>query len=159
MRQANIWAKPYTYRNVDWYPDKNPKTAAFNYEKNPQRSSMWHFSQSSSVPMLSKENQVDKHIRVKGTRNRGAVRSIQYKYDPFEGQAKKKHDINNVFHQSSLQNILEHGKDSRLAFPPSHTSLNKNKGRAFMTPIDNKFGYQSNVLAGRAKNFHSSQIF
>lgn len=156
MKRANIWAKPYSYRDIDWYPNNNPRKANFNHEKVPERSNMWHFSHSSSVPLLTPTS---KSTSAASTKSKKSQRSdFSKKFDPNEGRAKRIHDINNIFHQSSYQNLLK-GGDKSVHAPIAYSSFNKENGRAFMTPIDNKYDNQSSVLQGRAKNFFSSQIF
>lgn len=150
MRAINIWDKPYNSREIDWNPSTNSKKAAFNYAKNPQRSNMWHFSQSSSVPMLSKDGA--KKAAAPTTESRS-------KFDPRETDAKADHTINNIFHQSSLQQLLSGNKSGKVNAPLTHSSLQKEIGKAFMTPSDNRFQNHSNVVEGRARMFHSSQIF
>ena len=148
MKRAHLWGKQYEARDIDWHPNVNPKRAAYN-AKDPKRSSLWHFSNSSSVPMLSTASSVKSIASSKSKRS---------KYDPKEAQSKKDHSINNVFHQSSYQNILS-GKNGKIAAPNSHVSLKKELGRAFMTPIDNRYMNQTSVQAGRERMFHSSSIF
>lgn len=151
MRMANMWSKPYNSREIDWNPSINPKKATFNFEKNPQRSNMWHFAQSSSVPMLSTAS---------GVKANAAAKANRSKHDPAETLAKRNHNINNIFHQSSLQNMLTGGKKGgKIDAPSSHMSLKKENGRPFMTPAENKYQGYSDVVQGRAKNFYSSQIF
>lgn len=151
MRRANMWAKPYNTREIDWNPSMNPKKAPFNPEKQVQRSNMWHFAQSSSVPMLS---------TVKGVKSQVASKaSNRPKFDPSEAMAKRDHNLNNVFHQSTLQNMLTGKNNGKVNAPSSHTSMLKENGRAFMTPADNKYQNQANVMQGRERMFHSSQIF
>jgi len=156
MKKANIWAKPYNFRDLDWDISKNPKKAAFNFEKNPKRSSMWHFSNSSSVPMLSANNKSQKSIENKTIG--ASLKPSRVKYDPSEGLSKNNHNLNNLFHQSQLQTMLQ-GQKGQPKTPMTHTSLQKDKGRAFMTAIDNRYAFQSSVQEGRARNFHTSQIF
>lgn len=151
MRRANMWAKPYNFRDIDWNPSMNPKKAAFNPEKQVQRSNMWHFAQSSSVPMLS---------TAKGLKSQAASKdSTRPKFDPNEAMAKRDHNLNNVFHQSTLQNMLTGKNNGKVLAPPTHASMLKENGRAFMTPADNKYQNQANVMQGRERMFHSSQIF
>lgn len=149
MMSANIWTKPYSYRDLDWNPALNPKKAAFDYNKSPQRSPMWHFAQSSSVPMLSA-----------GGPKGAPSKPLRAKHDPKETAAKRDHTINNIFLQSSLQSALT-GSGLNSTAPMSHSSLSmsKNNQRPFMTAIDNRYQNQTNVLEGRARMFHSSQIF
>lgn len=150
MRAVNVWDKPYNSREIDWNPSTNSKKAAFNYNKNPQRSNMWHFAQSSSVPMLSKDASAKSSVASTQSRS---------KFDPLENHAKADHTINNIFHQSSLQQALTGNKSGKVHAPPSHSSMQKEVGRAFMTPNDSRFQNHSNVIEGRARMFHSSQIF
>ncbi|CAI2366560.1 unnamed protein product [Moneuplotes crassus] len=148
MKRANLWTNQYDTRDIDWNPNINPKRAAYN-AKDPKRSSLWHFSNTSSVPMLSTASSVKSLTSGKNQRS---------KYDPKEAQSKKDHTINNVFHQSSYQNVLS-GKDGNISAPLSHVSLKKDLGRAFMTPIDNRYMNQTSVQAGRQRMFHSSNVF
>ena len=150
MRAINIWDKPFNSREIDWNPSTNSKKAAFNFSKNPQRSNMWHFSQSSSVPMLSKDT---------APKSNPKSSQLRSKFDLNENHAKNDHTLNNIFHQSSLQQILSGDKSGKVHAPLSHSSLQKEVGRAFMTPVDNRFQSHSNVVEGRARMFHSSQIF
>lgn len=149
MQRVNMWTKPYNFRDIDWHPTMNPKKATFNPEKTAKRSSMWHFSQSSNVPMLS----------AKSIKASAAEKSLRPKYDPAETLAKRDHTMNNVFHQSSLQNMLNGKNNGKVSAPASHASMSKEVGRAFMTPIDNKYSGHSDVVQGRARMFHSSNVF
>lgn len=149
MKRAHLWPKQYDTRDIDWHPTVNPKRAAYNIQKNPQKSSLWHFSNSSSVPMLS---------TAKSIKANAASKNERTKHDPREAQSKKDHRINNVFHQSSYQSMLS-GKNGKIAAPTSHVSMKKELGRAFMTPIDNKYQNQNSVLEGRNRMFHSSNVF
>jgi hypothetical protein len=149
MRKYNMSTKPFTTRDIDWNPAMNPKMAHFNTDKKYNKSDMWHFSQNSSVPMLS----------VNGVKQRAAVKSVKPKYDPKETSSKRNHDINNIFHQSALQKRLTDSKNSTIHAPSSHISLSKEHGKAFMTPADNKFQFNNIVSEARAKQFHSSSVF
>lgn len=149
MNRAHLWTKQFTSRDIDWHPNVNPKRAAFA-AKDPKRSSLWHFSNSSSVPMLSNSNSVRSTA--------ASAKSERVKFDPKEAQSKGDHRINNVFHQSSYQNFLS-GKDGKISTPSSHVSLKKELGRAFMTPIDNRYMNQTSVQEGRNRMFHSSNVF
>ena len=149
MQRAHLWTKQFDSRDIDWHPTMNPKRAAFNTEKNPKRSNLWHFSNTSSVPLLT---------TAKNLKQNAFEKVNKTKHDPTETQAKRDHRLNNVFHQSSYQNLLSGGK-GRVHAPSSHTSMKKEVGRAFMTPIDNRYQNQSQVQAGRARMFHSSQVF
>lgn len=149
MKRSHFWTKKYDSRDIDWHPITNPKRAAYNLEKNPQRSNLWHFSNTSNVPMLT---------TAKGIKTNAANKISKAKYDPSEAQAKHDHKINNVFLQSSYQNLLS-GKNGIIDAPNTHVSLKKEIGRGFMTAIDNRYQHQTNVEQGRQRMFHSSQVF
>ena len=149
MKRNNLWTQQYDFRDIDWHPTANPKRAAFKDKFQNKKSSLWHFSNTSSVPMLTTAKNLKASVQGKDVRS---------KHDPQEASSKKDHRINNVFHQSSYQNILA-GKNGKINAPTSHVSLKKETGRGFMTPIDNKYQNQSSVMAGRERMFHSSQIF
>lgn len=149
MRRVHAWEQPNNSREIDWHPTVNPRRAAYNLAKNPKRSKLWHFSNSSSVPMLS---------TAKAIKEKAANKNTRSKYDPKEAQSKKDHKINNLFLQSSYQNILS-GKTTQISTPSSHVSLQKENGRGFMTPIDNRYQNQMNVQEGRNRMFHTSNVF
>jgi hypothetical protein len=65
MKRAHLWTKQINFRDIDWHPSMNPKRAAYNLEKNPKRSNLWHLSNTSSVPLLT---------TVKGLKERAAVK-------------------------------------------------------------------------------------
>lgn len=91
MREANVWAKPYSYREIDWNPEKNPKQAYFNYEKVPNKSSMWYFAHSSSVPMLTPSQSSSTQF----SKTSGAMPN-RLKYDPNESASKRGNYTSNL---------------------------------------------------------------
>jgi len=78
MNAALAWPKSNKARELDWNSSTNSKKAAFNSNKNPTRSEMWHFSQASSVPMLTGDQKAPKETTSK----------LRSKYDPKETAAK-----------------------------------------------------------------------
>ena len=157
MQQANIWAKPYSSRDIEWNLTTNPKKAFYDTQKDIKRSNMWHFAHSSSVPMLTPSSKVASQMKI--TQGVVGSKGVRQKFDPNENTARRKHDVNNAFLQSSYQNLLQGDKTQKLKVPSLYTSLQKESGRAFMSAIDNRYDFQTSVLEGRAKNFYSSQIF
>jgi hypothetical protein len=150
MRRYNLGTKPYNFRDIDWNPTTNPRMAHFDTEKNVKKSNMWHFSNTSSVPLLSTASSI---------KQKAAEKQVRPKFDPNEASAKRNHQINNIFHQSSLQSRWAGDNKGSVHAPATHSSLMKEMGKAFMTPVDNRFQYNSAVSQGRMKHFHSSQIF
>lgn len=158
MRKAHLWTKQVNFRDIDWHPTLNPKRAAFDLDKNPQRSNLWHMSNTSSVPLLT---------TVKGLKDKTAGKNqISEAFDSFtykkllndkstDFSIKKDRKLNNVFQQSSLQNMLA-GQNGKVNVPPTHPSMRKENGRAFMTAMDNgRMGYSSD-LNSLTTNFGSN---